>query len=207
MAKRYRSRSSGTVVCQAVQWLDTDECFIEMRKFIDHINGPGLWSVDYSMCSARLKIIGEYEQVASEGDYVVLFAEGQYHVIGKELFERAWKEDQVKVCPECKHDIYADDSNYCTECGCDLNKTTMSEQDRLKESEKYRPDEVLTLFWRDRNNNEYEEPVRVLSAITGIEKGIEVYTSYTVMLIGDFMPGTIYVVDEESLKRTPVALT
>lgn len=93
MAKQYRSKSNNSIVCQAVQWFDTDECFEEVREFLDHIDGADLWSVDYRKIPASLSVTtDDHKSTAEEGDYVVHFCDRQYYTVKKYLFEEQWEE-------------------------------------------------------------------------------------------------------------------
>ena len=93
MAKTYRSKTHPSIICEAVQWFDTDECFEEVREFLDHLDGAELWSVDYRKRPASLSVTtDDYKSKAEEGDYVVHFCDRQYYTIKKDLFEEQWEE-------------------------------------------------------------------------------------------------------------------
>ena len=98
MAKTYRSKTHPSIICEAVQWFDTDERFNEVRDFVDGVNGADLWSVDYTVKPAILSInIGDCDHIAEEGDYVVRFFGCDYCVIKKDIFEKQWEQiNEVK---------------------------------------------------------------------------------------------------------------
>ena len=89
MAKSYRSKTCPNSILEAVQWFDTDECFEEMREFLDHLDGADLWSVDYRKRPASLSVTtDDHKSTAEEGDYVVHFCDRQYYTVKKDIFEK-----------------------------------------------------------------------------------------------------------------------
>lgn len=96
---KYMNKEHNSVVCYAVQWFDTDECFEEIRWFLDKVNDAGIWIVDYTVKPATVIVNADYndhiagkgDYVAEEGDYIVRFANYYYHVIKKDLFEKQWE--------------------------------------------------------------------------------------------------------------------
>lgn len=92
MPKTYRSKSYPSIICEAVQWFDTDECYEEVREFLDHLDGAELWSVDYRKRPASLSVTtDDHQSTAEEGDYVVHFCDRQYYAVKKDLFEEQWE--------------------------------------------------------------------------------------------------------------------
>jgi len=93
LAKTYRSKTQPSIICEAVQRFDTDECFEEVQGFIDCMNGADLWSVDYRKKPASLSVTtDDHKSTAEEGDYVVHFCDRQYYAVKKDLFEEQWEE-------------------------------------------------------------------------------------------------------------------
>ena len=92
MPKTYRNKVYPSIICEAVQWFDTDECYEEMREFLDHLDGADLWGVDNRKSPASLSVTtDDHTSTAEERDYVVRFCDRQYYAIKKELFEKQWE--------------------------------------------------------------------------------------------------------------------